>query len=354
MYAYFFSKVQIITVLFLISTILYTQNPTDLSGNDLLTSPGSMVNILIKKKDITSVNQIAELTGNEYLITHAYDIAEKRLPQDGRIFYNKNAEKFDIRVSILPTLYGEKIVLRLLTNNLSNVQITELGFQENDLINYLESIRKPNGLVLISGPMDKADARLTQGADQVTINYYRGQQVQMVTYWYIYYNNEFLGKLYLLQSDPVKSLKLRVGKLALGAAIELGFMDERGKNVPTDFDWIQTVKSTGKENKEFRDGFALPFYYKSVDRATLGRSSTSGKLYTARIWDGPFRSDRMNLTWIAQTSLVLKVKNGYARLITIEWGFILQQNSLDPQVIVPQGVTPSQFHLDAIRKAKPR
>jgi type IV pilus assembly protein PilB len=89
---------------------------------------------------------------NKIKIKANLDISEKRLPQDGRIFFNNHNEKFDIRVSVLPTLHGEKIVLRLLSNDATNIDIKLLGFSENDLVNYLESVKKPNGIVLISGP----------------------------------------------------------------------------------------------------------------------------------------------------------------------------------------------------------
>lgn len=90
---------------------------------------------------------------NKIKIKANLDIAEKRLPQDGRIFFAGNAgSKFDIRVSVLPTLHGEKVVLRLLTSDASNVDIQKLGFTEFDLHNYLEGIKRPNGILLISGP----------------------------------------------------------------------------------------------------------------------------------------------------------------------------------------------------------
>jgi type IV pilus assembly protein PilB len=89
---------------------------------------------------------------NKIKITANLDIAEKRLPQDGRIFFAQEQHKFDIRVSILPTLHGEKIVLRLLNNDAANIDIQSLGFSSFDLGNYLEGIKKPNGILLISGP----------------------------------------------------------------------------------------------------------------------------------------------------------------------------------------------------------
>lgn len=89
---------------------------------------------------------------NKIKIKANLDIAEKRLPQDGRIFFNNDGAKFDIRVSVLPTLYGEKIVLRLLSNDSANINIEELGFSKIELNDYLEGIKKPHGILLISGP----------------------------------------------------------------------------------------------------------------------------------------------------------------------------------------------------------
>lgn len=89
---------------------------------------------------------------NKIKILSNLDIAEKRLPQDGRIFFNHQGQKFDIRVSVLPTLHGEKIVLRLLNNDATNIDLKTLGFSETDFSNYMEGIKKPSGILLISGP----------------------------------------------------------------------------------------------------------------------------------------------------------------------------------------------------------
>lgn len=89
---------------------------------------------------------------NKLKIMASLDIAEKRLPQDGRIFFQDGASKFDIRVSVLPTLHGEKVVMRLLNNDATNIDIHQLGFKEEELKRYLEGIKKPNGILLISGP----------------------------------------------------------------------------------------------------------------------------------------------------------------------------------------------------------
>lgn len=89
---------------------------------------------------------------NKIKIKSRLDIAEKRLPQDGRIEYNDNGIKIDIRVSILPTLHGEKVVMRLLNNDATNIDLSTLGFQSSELTRYMEGVKQPNGIMLISGP----------------------------------------------------------------------------------------------------------------------------------------------------------------------------------------------------------
>ena len=89
---------------------------------------------------------------NKLKIKANLDIAEKRLPQDGRITFKSARNKFDIRVSLLPTLHGEKIVMRLLSKDTTDIDINTLGFDAKQLHDYLEGIKKPNGIILISGP----------------------------------------------------------------------------------------------------------------------------------------------------------------------------------------------------------
>lgn len=90
---------------------------------------------------------------NKVKIMANLDIAEKRLPQDGRIqFRSVKQSAFDIRVSVLPTLYGEKIVLRLLNNSSTDIDLSTLGLSEDDMSNYMQGVQRPNGIILISGP----------------------------------------------------------------------------------------------------------------------------------------------------------------------------------------------------------
>jgi len=84
------------------------------------------------------------------------DIAEKRLPQDGRIMIKYKADgkkkELDFRVSTVPTLYGEKIVLRLLDKENLRLDMTKLGFEQSSLTKFERNILKPYGMVLVTGP----------------------------------------------------------------------------------------------------------------------------------------------------------------------------------------------------------
>jgi type IV pilus assembly protein PilB len=81
------------------------------------------------------------------------DISEKRLPQDGRIRFRVNNRKYDLRISTLPTVYGEKIVMRLQdAESYLNVKLENLGFEEDDLKIVREAIYSPWGMVLVTGP----------------------------------------------------------------------------------------------------------------------------------------------------------------------------------------------------------
>jgi type IV pilus assembly protein PilB len=84
------------------------------------------------------------------------DISEKRLPQDGRIMLKMTMDgrkkQLDYRVSILPTLWGEKVVIRLLDKENLRLDMTKLGFEPESLVKFQEAVLKPYGMVLVTGP----------------------------------------------------------------------------------------------------------------------------------------------------------------------------------------------------------
>ncbi len=80
------------------------------------------------------------------------DIAEKRRPQDGRIGLSHQGKDLDIRVSCLPSIYGESVVMRLLEKSTILMSLKNLGFYEDDYQRFQTIIKKPNGILLITGP----------------------------------------------------------------------------------------------------------------------------------------------------------------------------------------------------------
>ena len=80
------------------------------------------------------------------------DIAERRLPQDGRIKLSYGMKKIDLRVSVLPTIYGEKVVMRILDQSNLNLDMSKMGFSEKSLRDFSESLNAPFGMILVTGP----------------------------------------------------------------------------------------------------------------------------------------------------------------------------------------------------------
>lgn len=80
------------------------------------------------------------------------DIAEKRMPQDGRFNFTSEEENLDVRVSVIPTSQGESVVLRLLKQNKKLLTLEELGISKENLDIYLKLIHRPQGIILVTGP----------------------------------------------------------------------------------------------------------------------------------------------------------------------------------------------------------
>jgi type IV pilus assembly protein PilB len=80
------------------------------------------------------------------------DIAEKRIPQDGRIKVRMHGKPIDLRVSTLPTIFGEKVVMRILDQSNLQIDLQKLGFHPSALARFLNAIESPYGMVLVTGP----------------------------------------------------------------------------------------------------------------------------------------------------------------------------------------------------------
>ncbi len=123
------------------------------------------------------------------------DIAERRLPQDGRIKIKLGGGKdMDFRVSCLPTLFGEKIVMRLLDKGNLQTDLTKLGYEPDALAHFMREIHKPFGMVLVTGPtgsgktvslysaiaeLNKVSENISTAEDPVEFNFAGINQVQM-------------------------------------------------------------------------------------------------------------------------------------------------------------------------------
>lgn len=95
------------------------------------------------------------------------DIAERRLPQDGRIRVTVQGQDIDLRVSTLPTVHGEKCVIRILDNRSINVGLESLGMSEDTLKEFLRQILQPNGIILVTGPTGSGKSTTLYSALQI-------------------------------------------------------------------------------------------------------------------------------------------------------------------------------------------
>ncbi len=103
---------------------------------------------VVKTIDVKSKNFIISRLKNMANL----DISEKRIPQDGRFKRYIDERAIDFRVSVLPSVFGETIVIRVLDQNALGLDIERLGFPDNDLIRFKKNIFKPYGMVLVAGP----------------------------------------------------------------------------------------------------------------------------------------------------------------------------------------------------------
>ena len=137
----------------------------------------------------------AAAIGSRIKIMSKLDIAEKRRPQDGRLkVRTSKGKEMDFRVSVLPTLFGEKVVLRLLDKSNLQLDMTKLGFEPDDLKLFKSMIQLPQGMVLITGPtgsgktttiysalyeLNQPDVNISTAEDPVEFNLEGINQVQM-------------------------------------------------------------------------------------------------------------------------------------------------------------------------------
>lgn len=147
-------------------------------------------------------------------IISGMDISEKRKPQDGRITINVDDKEYDIRVSGLPTIYGEKFVMRIAAKEGFNKEASELGFSERDLKVFNDILKNPHGIILVTGPtgsgksttlytalssLNKKDVNIITVEDPVEANIDGINQVQVNTKANLTFANALRS---ILRQDP--------------------------------------------------------------------------------------------------------------------------------------------------------
>jgi type IV pilus assembly protein PilB len=149
----------------------------------------------VMRRDMTLPNQIRNAIVSRLKIMSKLDIAEKRLPQDGRIKLRLGkGREMDFRVSTIPILFGEKVVLRLLDKSSLQLDMTKLGFEESAMEDFKKAIRRPVGMILVTGPtgsgktttlysalseLNKESENIITAEDPIEYNFMGINQVQM-------------------------------------------------------------------------------------------------------------------------------------------------------------------------------
>jgi len=149
----------------------------------------------VMRREMTLPLQIKNAIVSRLKIMSRLDIAERRLPQDGRIKLRLGkGREMDFRVSTVPVLFGEKVVLRLLDKSSLQLDMVKLGFEESSLEDFKNALRKPVGMILVTGPtgsgktttlysalseLNKETENITTAEDPVEYNFMGINQVQM-------------------------------------------------------------------------------------------------------------------------------------------------------------------------------
>ncbi len=106
----------------------------------------------ILREVLSQDSKISSVLISRIKIISGLDISERRLPQDGRVSLSLGDKSVDVRVSTLPSSYGERVVLRLLDKQSAQINIDDLGLPEQILSNYKSSLKNPEGIILFTGP----------------------------------------------------------------------------------------------------------------------------------------------------------------------------------------------------------
>ncbi len=238
------------------------------------------------------------------------DIAERRLPQDGRIKVKLGKDKeMDFRVSVLPTLFGEKVVMRLLDKSTLQLDMTKLGFEENPLQEFKEAIHKPFGMVLVTGPT---------GSGKTTTLYSALTELNQIT------DNISTAE------DPVEFNLMGINQVQIHEEIGLSFANCLRSFLRQDPDIIMVGEVRDFETAEIAIKAALTGHLVLSTLHTNDAPSTISRLLNMGI--EPF---------LVASAVNLIVAQRLARKICEGCGQVVQ---VSPQMLLNLGVSPDEVH----------
>jgi type IV pilus assembly protein PilB len=168
------------------------------------------------------------------------DISETRKFQDGRMSVSFHERKIDIRISIIPTFYGEKIALRLLDSDIAKIEIDKIGLQDNDLVVFTEGANRPQGLILTTGPTGSGKTTTLYAA----LNYIRDETKNIMTI-----------------EDPIEYLMPGINQIQLNPAKDITFSSGLRSLLRQDPDVILVGEIRDKETAEIAFGASLTGHF---------------------------------------------------------------------------------------------
>ncbi len=249
------------------------------------------------------------------------DISEKRLPQDGRIMLKMNIggkkKQLDFRVSSLPTLWGEKIVLRLLDKENLRLDMTKLGFEPESLVKFEKAILKPYGMVLVTGPTGSGKTNTLYSA----ISRLNVPETNIMT-----------------AEDPVEFQLAGVNQVQMKESIGLNFAAALRSFLRQDPNIILVGEIRDFETAEIAIKAALTGHLVLSTLHTNGAPETISRLMNMGI--EPF---------LVATSVHMIVAQRLVRRVCKECAEKLE---LPPQALVEAGFTPDEARLVRVRKGK--
>ena len=169
-------------------------------------------------------------------ILSSMDIAERRLPLDGRFKFSVHGRVIDVRVSSLPEVHGEKLVLRILDRDALLVDMKDVGFEEDMLARFQRVLREPHGIILLTGPTGSGKTSTLYSA----LSYLRSPEVNIQTV-----------------EDPVEYLLPGINQMAVKAQIGLDFANALRSILRQDPDIIMIGEIRDKETAEIAMRAAL-------------------------------------------------------------------------------------------------